>query len=111
MRIISRSKLRRFWQENRTQARAKTSLETWYDVVEKQAWQNPAQVKSTLGKNVDFVESDNGSDLVVFNIHANHYRLIAAVHYLARMPHKGRVYVLRILSHEEYDEEEWKRDL
>ena len=111
MRIISRSKLRTFWQENGTQARAKHSLERWYDVVKLQAWLNPAQVKRTFGKNIDFVQSDNGSDLAVFNIHANHYRLIAAIHYVAAFPRKGRVYVLRIMTHADYDKEVWKREL
>jgi mRNA interferase HigB len=111
MRVISRSKLKKFWQENQTQARARSSLELWYDLVKRQAWLNPAQVKLMFGKNVDFVQSSRGSDLAVFNIHANHYRLIAAIHYLADRPIKGRVYVLRILSHAQYDKEAWKREL
>jgi mRNA interferase HigB len=111
MRIISWSKLKRFWQRNQSHGRAQRSLEQWYDVVRRQAWRNPSEVKATFGKNVDFVESDKGSDLAVFNIHANHYRLIAAIHYLTARPANGRVYVLRILSHAEYDEEDWKREL
>jgi len=111
MRVISETKLKRFWHANPQQARAEKSLKQWLAQTKAAAWRNPAAVKLTFGKNVDFVESQNGSELAVFNIHANHYRLIAAVHYLDEHPQKGRVYVLRILTHAEYDREKWKREL
>src|SRR5690349_15143431 len=101
MRIISQTRLREFWEANSAQRRARKSLEAWYAVVKHSAWGNPADVKQVFGKNVDFVKSDNGSELTVFNIHANHYRLIAAIHFLPHHFEKGRVYVLRIMSHAE----------
>jgi mRNA interferase HigB len=110
MRVISETKLKRFWHAGRQQARAEKSLKQWLAKTKEAAWRNPADVKLTFGKNVDFVESKNGSELAVFNVHANHYRLIAAIHYLGEHPEKGRVYVLRILTHAEYDEEKWKQE-
>ena len=62
-------------------------------------------------KNVDFIQSETGSALAAFNIHGNHYRLIAAIHYLPGHGRKGRVYVLRVLTHAEYDTNRWKREL
>ena len=111
MRIVSENKLVRFWEADSRQARAKTSLIQWRDVVRAAAWRNPAEVRLTFGKNVDFVQSDNGSPLAIFNVHANHHRLIAAIHYLQQHPQKGRLYVLRLLSHGEYDQNRWKREL
>jgi len=111
VRIISENKLVKFWTADARQANAKPSLIQWRDVVRGAAWRNPAEVRQTFGKNVDFVQSDNGNPLAVFNIHGNHYRLIAAIHYLRLHSQKGRVYVLRLLSHQEYDENNWKREL
>jgi mRNA-degrading endonuclease HigB of HigAB toxin-antitoxin module len=111
MRIISESRLREFWEANPQQSKTKKSLQLWYAVTKQAAWRNPADVKQGFGKNVDFVQSDNGSELAVFNIHANHFRLIAAIHYLPHHHEKGRVYVLRIMSHEAYDLNRWKEDL
>lgn len=111
MRVISETRLKRFWRANPQQARAEKPLKQWLAETKSAAWRNPADAKLTFGKNVDFVESDNGSGLAVFNIYANHYRLIAAIHYLEKHPEKGRVYVLRILTHAEYDEEKWKQEL
>lgn len=111
MGIISENKLVCFWEANAQQARAKGSLIQWRDAVRASGWRNPADVKATFGSNVDFVRSARRSELAVFNIHGNHYRMIAAIHYLRTRPEKGRVYVLRILSHAEYDENRWKQEL
>lgn len=111
MRIVSETRLREFWEARPQQCNAERPLRIWKAVVRNAAWRNPGQVKTSFGKNVDFVQSDNGSDLAVFNIHANHYRLIAAIHYLPHHFPKGRVYVLRIMTHEEYDTNQWKKDL
>ena len=111
MRVISETRLKRFWEATPQHAKAKKSLKQWLAVAKASAWLSPADAKVTFGKNVDFVQSDDGSDLAVFNVHANHYRLIAPVHYLHRHPRKGRIYVLRILTHEAYDGEKWKKEL
>jgi mRNA interferase HigB len=111
MRIISETRLKTFWEANPQQVRAKKSLRLWIAKTKAAAWKNPADVKLTFGKNVDFVQSDNGNVLAVFNVRANHYRLIVAVHYLDEHPDKGRVYVLRLLTHEAYDQNRWKQEL
>ena len=69
-----------------------------------------ADVKLTLGVNVDFVICDSGRTRCVFDAGGNHYRLVCDVHYLKQYPEKGRVYVLRVMDHAEYDKELWKRD-
>jgi mRNA interferase HigB len=49
----------------------------------------------------------SGNPVVVFNIRGNKYRLIVAIHYRP----SGRVFVLRFLTHAEYDKEKWKAEL
>ena len=111
MRIISETRLKRFWEANNRQREAEKSLRLWRKVTRNAVWKNPADVKLSFGKNVDFVQTNRGSELAVFNIHANHYRLIAAIHYLPHHFHRGRVYVLRIMNHRKYDTDKWKREL
>ena len=103
MRIISKRRLREFWW---SRADARTPLIDWYAIVDEAHWRNPADVKATFGKNVDFVQVKSGNTVGVFNIHGNKYRLIAAIHY-----DHPRVFVLRVLTHLEYDAEKWKREL
>jgi mRNA interferase HigB len=41
--------------------------------------------------------------VVVFDIKGNYYRLIAAIHYNTKL-----VYVLEVMTHAQYDKDEWK---
>lgn len=108
MRVISRKRLKEFWTV-REQRDSMGPLQKWNAVVRLAAWKSPVDVKEHFGKRVDFVQTTTKKNtLAVFDIAANKYRLIAAIHYLASRPEKGRVYVLHIMTHEEYDEERWK---
>jgi mRNA interferase HigB len=44
--------------------------------------------------------------VTVFNIGGNNYRLITAIHYNTKI-----VYILRFLTHAEYDKDAWKKAL
>jgi mRNA interferase HigB len=54
----------------------------------------------------DAVEVSSGNIVTVFNIRGNRYRLIVAIKYEWAM-----VYVLRFLTHAEYDRDKWKDQL
>jgi mRNA interferase HigB len=51
-----------------------------------------------------FPNADQVGEALVFNIRANRYRLIATVFYPART-----IYLKALLTHKEYDREEWKK--
>jgi mRNA interferase HigB len=46
----------------------------------------------------DFPHADPVGDLTIFNIHGNHYRLIARIDYS-----RQKIYVAEVLTHAEYD--------
>ena len=103
MRIIKPSTLRRFWQTRRD---AERELAKWLRITGAAAWTSPAEVKRSFGARVDFVKVASGNTAAVFDIANNNYRLIAAIHY-----DYPRVFVLRILTHKEYDTNLWKEEL
>jgi mRNA interferase HigB len=90
MRIISRKKLRDFWQHYPD---ARSNLEAWYADAKQANWQTPTSIKNTYC-NTSFVANNR----VVFNISGNKYRLVVAVQY-----EYGLVYVRFIGTHQEYD--------
>lgn len=98
MRIISKRRLREFWQ--RVPA-SHLPLEGWYRVVkDKQlTWEDFHDVKATYG-NASLV-----GGCVVFNIGGNKYRLIAKINYLTHS-----IFVRAVLTHDEYDKGKWKAD-
>jgi mRNA interferase HigB len=84
---------------------AKSSLLHSEKVVLAAAWRGPADVRRTFN-DVDAVKVASGNTVYVFNIQRDAHRLIAAVHY-----NTGLVFVLRLLTHREYDLEHWKDEL
>jgi mRNA interferase HigB len=108
MRIVSKKRLKDFWSLPGRKD-AKGALLEWQEDVRLALWQTPADVKATFGKRVDFVKSRRTRNtLPIFDIGGNKYRLVAAIHYVKDRPGKGRVYVLKIMTHEEYDDDRWK---
>jgi mRNA interferase HigB len=105
MRIISRRRLREFWSLP-GHADAHEPLRQWYATTKAAQWQNPARVKLTFGATVDFVKVASGTTVAVFDIGGNKYRLVAALHY-----DYGRAFVLRVMTHREYDKARWKEEL
>lgn len=71
--IVSRKKLRDFWEEYPD---SEQSLKTWYKVAMNAEWKNSNDVKNQYG-NASVV----GDNRVVFNICGNKYRLIVKFNY------------------------------
>lgn len=89
MRVISKKRLRHFWEANPD---AEESLLSWYREAEKADWSQPSEIKEQY-RNVSFV-----GNRVVFNIKGNYYRLVVRINYQYRV-----VYVRIVCSHKEYD--------
>ncbi len=72
---------------------AKEQLLFWAKDVKDSLWKTPNDIRKTDAR-VSFV----GDSRVVFNVKGNKYRLITDINY-----EKGWVYVIRFLTHSEYD--------
>jgi len=94
MHIISKKKLREFWDQH---PRAKSALECWFQVVRRANWDSFADVRNT------FNTADRVCRFVVFDIAGNKYRLIAAIHF-----NRGKLFVRQVLTHAEYAKGKWK---
>jgi mRNA interferase HigB len=102
MRIIKTSTLRAFWQSH---PETEASMRTWIGQIKASDWRNFADIRKTI-PSADLLVVSSGRPIVVFNIAHNRYRLVSAVHFNTQI-----VYTLRILTHKEYDRNEWKRQL
>jgi mRNA interferase HigB len=94
MHVISKKKLRAFWQRY---PKARAPLEAWYQVARHAEWESFADVRQV------FQTADVVGRFVVFNIGGNKYRLIAAIHF-----NRGKLFVRHVLTHREYDDGTWK---
>jgi mRNA interferase HigB len=100
--IITRRRLKAWCRQHH---QARSALLAWYGVSTKARWDNLSQLRHDF-PNADGVVVASGKVVTVFNIHGDTYRMIAAVHY----DHK-RVYLLRFLTHADYDKAKWKVQL
>jgi mRNA interferase HigB len=95
MHVISKKKLREFWDEH---PKARSPLEAWYQVAKHAEWETFAEVRQT------FNTTDQVGRFTVFDIGGNKYRLIAVIHF-----NRGKLFVRHVLTHAEYDQGKWRR--
>ncbi len=100
MRIITKARLRLFW-EGVGQEDSAGPLQAWYTHVSKKsvAWRSWSEVKA------DFSKASLVGNCVVFNIGGNKYRLVARILYSSQ-----KVFILRMMTHKEYDKNSWQRE-
>ena len=98
MRVISKARLKLFW-EFPGHEDAEGPLKAWYTHVNSKSvsWQSWGDVKEV------FASASLVGDCVIFNIGGKKYRLVTRIRYLSR-----KVFVLKIMTHSEYDEDKWK---
>src|SRR4051794_19578736 len=102
MRVTSRKALVKFWEK---WPAAKHPLAEWHRISKRSQWRNFAEVKAVFGQ-TDQAKVTSGHTVAIFDIGGNKFRLIAAIHYNTQ-----RVFVLRVLTHKEYDTNAWKAQL
>jgi mRNA interferase HigB len=100
MHVIAYSKIATFIQHH---PNSESSLNSWFKLISKTNFSNFNELKLTF-PNADTVKDNKGNSLVVFNIHGNNVRLIAAIHY-----NRNKVFIREILTHAEYDKNKWKK--
>jgi len=96
MHIISRRRLLEFAAIHPDVA---APLDSWYRVAKAAQWENLVEVRQV------YPTADASGNFTVFNIKGNNYRLIVAINYSGQ-----RIYIKYVLTHAEYDKENWKND-
>jgi len=94
MHIISKKALKDFWEKHPD---SEEPLKAWFKIVNITRYVGYNELKATFGS------IDKVRDKIVFNIGGNKYRLITVIHF-----NYGRVYIRHVMTHREYDKEEWK---
>ncbi|GBF79818.1 type II toxin-antitoxin system HigB family toxin [Aphanothece sacrum] len=77
---------------------ARIPLDTWLEVAKQANWRHLFDIKTNWHRGTDDVDGKT-----VFNIGGNKYRLITTINY-----QRGIIKIYYVLTHEEYDQENWK---
>jgi mRNA interferase HigB len=102
VRIIKESTLAAFAVSH---PQAATGLAVWRRIMRQEQFRHFADLRRCF-RAADQVRVASGNPVVVFNVCGNTYRLICAIHY-----DTGKVFLLRFLTHAEYDKDRWKTEL
>jgi mRNA interferase HigB len=102
MHVIASATIRQFADAHKNAA---APLLSWLRIAEQAVWNDITDVQAVF-RHADAVKVGSGKIVIVFNIKGNAYRLITAIHF-----NRGKVYVLRLLTHAEYDKDKWKAQL
>jgi len=102
MRVISKRRLREFWERH---PEARRPLETWFKIAEKADWSGFRNVRDSFAS-VSGVPLDCGITAIVFNVGGNKYRLVTRIEYPYHV-----IYVKMVLTHRQYDADQWKDEL
>ncbi len=94
MHVVSFKRIKEF---SSTHPDSEGSLRAWYSTTKRSGWQKLAQLKQT------YLSADSVGRYTVFNVRGNKYSLIARIIYRSQT-----VFVVGILTHEEYDLGKWK---
>ena len=80
---------------------ANGALQAWYTHLSQKAvaWHSWGDVRAA------FATASLVGNCVVFNIGGNKFRLVTRVLYPSQ-----KVFVLKVMTHEEYDDDQWKAD-
>lgn len=102
MRIIKPPRLLEF---ARLHPNAAPSLLRWLTVAKKARWQNLPETRADF-RHADEVRVSSNRPVTIFNVSGNSYRLLTAIHY-----DTGKIYILDLLTHADYDKNTWKTRL
>jgi mRNA interferase HigB len=78
------------------------ALDAWYRTAKSARWKSLAEVRQTYSSADGVPVGDKV--FTVFNIGGNSFRLIAGINYESQT-----IFVKHVLTHAEYDKEEWKK--
>jgi mRNA interferase HigB len=102
MRIIGEPLLEQYVRQH---ARVAVSLAQWQVVVRDTHWQSFVELRKTY-RTADTVKAASGRAITIFNIAGGGFRLLTAIDYATRS-----IEILDLLTHAEYDKENWKTEL
>lgn len=102
MHVITRRRLTEYANKH---PNAAASLTAWYVVARAARWQSITEVRKTF-PHADAAQAASGKTITIFNIAGNHHRLITAIHY-----NTGKIFILKILTHSQYDKPNWIKEL
>lgn len=106
MNVISRKKLREFYEAKPERLRHSGAFEDWFKLARQASWQNFQDVRSLFGQTDVTADTRSRRTATIFDIGGNKYRIITLIDYM-----RQTVLITHVMDHREYDKDGWKDDI
>ena len=106
MNVISRRKLRDFYEATPGRRQHADAFEDWFKLARKAQWQTFQDAKALFGQTDVVNDTASKRTATIFDIGGNKYRIIALVDYT-----RQTVLITHVMDHKEYDKGNWKNDI
>jgi mRNA interferase HigB len=104
MNVISRRKLRDFYEATSERSRHAEAFENWFKLARRASWSNFGDCKSLFGQTDVARDTASKRTATIFDIGGNQYRIIALIDYV-----RQTVLITHVVTHREYDHQSWKQ--
>ncbi len=106
MNVISRKKLREFYDAKPERRHHADAFEDWFKLTRRARWRTFHDAKALFGQTDVVTTTKSRRTVTVFDIGGNKYRIITLIDYV-----RQTVLITHVMSHKEYDKNHWKRDV
>jgi len=104
--VISRRKLREFYEAKPERSQHADAFEDWFRLARKADWQTFQDAKALFGQTDVARDTKTKRTATIFDIAGNKYRIITLIDYA-----RHTVLITHVLDHKEYDKNNWKNDI
>ena len=104
MNVIRRKKLRAFYLATGERRQHATAFEDWFKLTRRARWQSFQDTKALFGQTDVTKDTASHRTATIFDIGGNKYRIVALIDYA-----RQTVFITHVLTHQEYDRNQWKR--
>lgn len=106
MNVISRRKLRVFYEATGDRRQHAGAFEDWFKLTRAARWHSFQDAKALFGQTDVARDTASKRTVTVFDIGGNKYRIITLIDYI-----RQTVLITHVMDHKEYDRNKWKRDI
>ena len=104
--VISRKKLRTFYELTVERHRHATAFEDWFKLARKAHWQNFQDTRALFGQTDVVKDTASKRTATVFDIGGNKYRVVTLIDHV-----RQTVFITHVMDHKEYERNKWKNEI
>lgn len=106
MNVISRKKLRTFYEATGERRQHALAFENWFKLTRKARWHTFQDVRALFGQTDVALDTHSKRTATIFDVGGNKYRIVTLIDYT-----RQTILITHVMDHKEYDRNKWKSEI